>query len=151
MCVDYCIDVNDFVSVRLFFDELLFLQIRCFTFRVMTQVSCEVTPPKQARPSEGILFLNVELSPMAAPHFEVGRYVFRVMIWTLFYTKRACFIITVRNMVNFYVSNYMLCLQTFGARHRNISNFGTLCKRIKVHWHGVAVYHGWFKGEWCAS
>ena len=41
----------------------------------MTQISCEVTPPKQARPSEGILFVNVELSPMAAPQFEPGRYV----------------------------------------------------------------------------
>lgn len=42
----------------------------------MTQVSCEVTPPKQTRPSEGILFVNVELSPMASPTFEPGgRYV----------------------------------------------------------------------------
>ena len=41
--------------------------------RVMAQVSCEVTEPKQTRPTEGILFVNVELSPMAAPHFEAGR------------------------------------------------------------------------------
>ena len=39
----------------------------------MTQISCEVTAPKQVRPSEGILFLNVELSQMAAPQFEPGR------------------------------------------------------------------------------
>ena len=40
----------------------------------MAQVSCEVTEPKQTRPTEGILFVNVELSPMAAPHFEAGRW-----------------------------------------------------------------------------
>ncbi len=41
--------------------------------RVMAQVSCEVTEPKQTRPTEGVLFVHVELSPMAAPHFEAGR------------------------------------------------------------------------------
>nr|ACH87550.1 exosome component 9 [Platynereis dumerilii] len=40
---------------------------------VMAQTSCEVTTPKQTRPSEGNVFVNVELSPMAAPHFEAGR------------------------------------------------------------------------------
>ncbi|KAK2169776.1 hypothetical protein LSH36_7g16089 [Paralvinella palmiformis] len=41
--------------------------------RILVQVSCEVTAPKQARPSEGILFVNVEISPMAAPQYEPGR------------------------------------------------------------------------------
>ena len=41
--------------------------------RVLAQVSCEVTEPKQTRPTEGIVFVNVELSPMAAPQFEAGR------------------------------------------------------------------------------
>lgn len=41
--------------------------------RVLAQVSCEVTSPKQQRPSEGVLFVNVELSPMASPAFEIGR------------------------------------------------------------------------------
>ncbi|KAI0226826.1 Exosome complex component RRP45 [Lamellibrachia satsuma] len=41
--------------------------------RAMAQVSCEVTTPKQTRPNEGLLYVNVELSPMAAPHFEAGR------------------------------------------------------------------------------
>ena len=41
--------------------------------RVLAQVSCEVTNPKDSRPTEGILFVNVELSPMAAPHYEAGR------------------------------------------------------------------------------
>ena len=52
-----------------------------FYFRVMVQVSCEVTAPNQARPSEGILFVNVELSPMAAPQFEAGRYTPRILIY----------------------------------------------------------------------
>ncbi|XP_062334099.1 exosome complex component RRP45 [Osmerus eperlanus] len=41
--------------------------------RVMTQVSCELVVPKDNRPSDGIMFFNVELSPMASPGFEVGR------------------------------------------------------------------------------
>ena len=39
----------------------------------MAQVSCQVVEPKQARPSDGTLFINVELSPMACPSFEPGR------------------------------------------------------------------------------
>ena len=39
----------------------------------MVQVSCEVTVPKETRPNEGSIMVNVELSPMAAPHFEAGR------------------------------------------------------------------------------
>jgi exosome complex component RRP45 len=50
----------------------LFLYLIYLYFRVMTQVSCEVTPPKPTRPSDGILFVNVELSPMAYPTFEPG-------------------------------------------------------------------------------
>ncbi|KAM6120327.1 exosome complex component RRP45 [Pterocles gutturalis] len=41
--------------------------------RVLGQVSCELVPPRPNRPTEGILFFNVELSPMAAPGFEPGR------------------------------------------------------------------------------
>lgn len=29
--------------------------------------------PKPGRPHEGLLFINLEMSPMAAPHFEAGR------------------------------------------------------------------------------
>lgn len=47
------------------------------SFRVLAQVSCEVTSPKQQRPSDGVLFVNVELSPMASPAFEAGRWVMR--------------------------------------------------------------------------
>ncbi|NWU63895.1 EXOS9 protein, partial [Pterocles burchelli] len=41
--------------------------------RVLGQVSCELVPPRPNRPTEGILFFNVELSPMAVPGFEPGR------------------------------------------------------------------------------
>ncbi|CAH3039177.1 unnamed protein product [Porites lobata] len=41
--------------------------------RVLGQVSCEVTQPKPNRPTEGQLFINLELSPMASPAFEAGR------------------------------------------------------------------------------
>lgn len=42
-------------------------------FRVLAQVSCEIQQPKSSRPSEGVLYINVELSPMGAPNFEAGR------------------------------------------------------------------------------
>ncbi|XP_052793293.1 exosome complex component RRP45-like isoform X2 [Mya arenaria] len=48
-------------------------QVEIGDTRVMTQVSCQVVEPKQARPADGILFINVELSPMACPSFEPGR------------------------------------------------------------------------------
>nr|XP_014345915.1 PREDICTED: exosome complex component RRP45 [Latimeria chalumnae] len=41
--------------------------------RVLAQVSCELVIPKMNRPTEGILFFNLELSPMASPAFEPGR------------------------------------------------------------------------------
>uniref|UniRef100_A0A672YJ59 Exoribonuclease phosphorolytic domain-containing protein n=1 Tax=Sphaeramia orbicularis TaxID=375764 RepID=A0A672YJ59_9TELE len=41
--------------------------------RVMAQVSCELVAPKENRPNEGIMFFNIELSPLASPIFEQGR------------------------------------------------------------------------------
>ncbi|CAH2300651.1 exosome complex component RRP45 [Pelobates cultripes] len=41
--------------------------------RVLGQVSCELVAPKMNRPTEGILFFNLELSSMASPGFESGR------------------------------------------------------------------------------
>ncbi|XP_044157987.1 exosome complex component RRP45 [Bufo gargarizans] len=41
--------------------------------RVLGQVSCELVAPKMNRPTEGILFFNLELSSMASPAFESGR------------------------------------------------------------------------------
>lgn len=40
---------------------------------MLAHVSCEVVAPRATRPNEGTLFINVELGPMAAPHFESGR------------------------------------------------------------------------------
>uniref|UniRef100_A0A8B9HR34 Exosome complex component RRP45 n=1 Tax=Astyanax mexicanus TaxID=7994 RepID=A0A8B9HR34_ASTMX len=41
--------------------------------RVLAQVSCELVPPKDSRPTEGIVFFNLELSPMASPAFQPNR------------------------------------------------------------------------------
>ncbi|KAG7313996.1 hypothetical protein KOW79_022492 [Hemibagrus wyckioides] len=41
--------------------------------RVLAQVSCELVPPKDSRPTEGIMFFNLELSPMASPGFQSNR------------------------------------------------------------------------------
>ncbi|KFM74506.1 Exosome complex component RRP45, partial [Stegodyphus mimosarum] len=35
--------------------------------RVLAQVSCEVTEPKPATPTEGALYINLEFSAMASP------------------------------------------------------------------------------------
>jgi len=45
-------------------------QTRLGDTRVMAQVSCKMNVPKDARPAEGLMRINVELSPMAAPEFE---------------------------------------------------------------------------------
>ncbi|KXJ22400.1 exosome complex component RRP45 isoform X2 [Exaiptasia diaphana] len=41
--------------------------------RVLAQVSCEITKPKENRQTEGQIFINIELSTMASPAFEAGR------------------------------------------------------------------------------
>ncbi|XP_070554267.1 exosome complex component RRP45-like isoform X2 [Ptychodera flava] len=41
--------------------------------RVLSQVSCDIIQPRQNRPTEGTMYFNVELSPMASPTFELGR------------------------------------------------------------------------------
>lgn len=41
--------------------------------RCLAQVSCSVVQPKATRPTEGLLFLKVDVGPMAAPHFEANR------------------------------------------------------------------------------
>lgn len=58
-------------EVRLpFISKILYNNLLC---RVLAQVSCEIQQPKSTRPSEGVLNINLELNPMAAPHFEAGR------------------------------------------------------------------------------
>ncbi|XP_063979822.1 exosome complex component RRP45 [Diachasmimorpha longicaudata] len=41
--------------------------------QVLANVSCDVQPPKVSRPNEGMVHINVELTPLAAPYFEAGR------------------------------------------------------------------------------
>ncbi|XP_055840908.1 exosome complex component RRP45 [Episyrphus balteatus] len=41
--------------------------------RVLAQVSCELGQPKATRPNEGIMYINVELGPMAGVNYEAGR------------------------------------------------------------------------------
>merc|ERR1712168_838122 len=48
-------------------------QVRLGETRILTQVSCKMNVPKDARPAEGLMKINVELSAMAAPEFESNR------------------------------------------------------------------------------
>ncbi|XP_060532356.1 exosome complex component RRP45 [Cylas formicarius] len=41
--------------------------------KTLAQVSCELQYPNASRPNEGILYINLELNPMADPNYEVGR------------------------------------------------------------------------------
>ncbi|XP_062519156.1 exosome complex component RRP45-like [Corticium candelabrum] len=49
------------------------VEVHLGSTRVLAQVSCQTAKPQPNRPSEGQLFVNVELSPMASPSFEPGR------------------------------------------------------------------------------
>lgn len=40
---------------------------------MIAQVSCDMQQPKLSRPNEGMIHINVELTPLAAQHFESGR------------------------------------------------------------------------------
>ena len=50
------------------------VEVRLGGTRVLAKVTGQVVQPKPHRPTDGQLFFNVELSPMASPAFEVGRY-----------------------------------------------------------------------------
>lgn len=41
--------------------------------KAVAQVSCDIRQPKTFRPNEGTIYINVELAPLAAQHFESGR------------------------------------------------------------------------------
>ncbi|XP_014472954.1 PREDICTED: exosome complex component rrp45 isoform X2 [Dinoponera quadriceps] len=41
--------------------------------KAIAQVSCDIQQPKTSRPNEGMIHINVELSQLAAQHFESGR------------------------------------------------------------------------------
>ena len=41
---------------------------------MLAQVSAEIQSPKDSRPNEGVMFVDADLSPMAHPTYEQGRY-----------------------------------------------------------------------------
>lgn len=67
--------------------------------------------PSASRPSDGILFLNVDLSPMASPDFESGRYVF---VYYRLFRQKLC---------NATVGNIILCI------HR-LTEYGVETRRL---------------------
>ncbi|XP_065890227.1 uncharacterized protein [Dysidea avara] len=60
--IDICID-NDNPGM---------VEARIGNTRVLTRVACDVVAPKSYRPREGVLFFQVELTPLASPSFDVG-------------------------------------------------------------------------------
>jgi exosome complex component RRP45 len=51
----------------------MFFYLKLKKKRVSAQVSAELTKPKDSRPNEGIMKINLELSPMGAQHFEANK------------------------------------------------------------------------------
>lgn len=64
--------LNEFRDLEIVFvsKELGSVVVSLGNTKVFACVSCEVSTPKTSRPNEGTIFVNVELGPMAAPHFE---------------------------------------------------------------------------------
>ena len=58
-----------------FGDEYGHADVRIGKTRVLVRISCTVTAPYPERKFDGIFNISTELSPMASPAFEVGRYV----------------------------------------------------------------------------
>lgn len=58
-----------------FGDEYGTADVRMGKTRVLVNISCEVTVPYPDRKFDGVFTINTELSPLASPAFEVGRYV----------------------------------------------------------------------------
>ena len=138
--------------------------------RVMVQVSCEVTSPKQTRPSEGIVFVNVELSPMAAPQFEAGRFVnvcswYAYGIWLCWsrginnvFKKVQTVSLLKTRLENFYhqvigwslvVDVLFICheFQIIRLRGGAEQTPWKVLERIQMCWHWIAVYNGWYQGK----
>lgn len=49
-----------------------YVEVQLGRTRVAANVSAEVVRPHADKPTEGLLLLNTEISPMAAPTFEPG-------------------------------------------------------------------------------
>ncbi|CAG2060048.1 unnamed protein product [Timema podura] len=66
--------IDEFRELEIFFGtDWGCCQVSLGDTKVLAQVSCDVMAPKATRPNEGLLHINMELSPMGAPHFESGR------------------------------------------------------------------------------
>lgn len=105
----------------------------------MAQVSCELVAPKESRPNEGILFFNIELSPLASPAFEAGRWV-----RDHYYTCGAALVSVTRTESSPVV---VLCLQTVWVVSQPQQATGEMPEELQVHWHRVSVCGVWGKGE----
>lgn len=67
-------DLNEFRPIKIHFgSDWGSVHVSLGETRVLAQVTCEVAQPKSIRPNEGLLFVKVELGPMAAPNFEANR------------------------------------------------------------------------------
>lgn len=108
-------------------------------WRVMAQVSCELVAPKESRPNEGILFFNIELSPLASPAFEAGRWV-----KDHYYSCGAALVSVTRTESSPVV---VLCLQTVWVVSQPQQAAGEMPEELQVHWHRVSVCGVWGKGE----
>ena len=60
-----------FNYIYIFFLNKYFMNLN----RALAQTSCELIKPLDTRPTDGQLYINVDLSPMASPGFESGRFV----------------------------------------------------------------------------
>jgi exosome complex component RRP45 len=73
------LDGRDFDAYRPisldFGDEYGTADVRIGKTRVLVKISCEVTTPYPDRKFDGVFTISTELSPLASPAFEVGRYV----------------------------------------------------------------------------
>lgn len=70
----------------------LWLKLHNLLGRVLACTTCEVVKPQPNRPTEGKVFFDVDLSPMASPAFEVGRLVhFIVILCICIWGKRFCY------------------------------------------------------------
>lgn len=102
----------------------------------MAQVSCELVAPKESRPNEGIMFFNIELSPMSSPAFEQGRW--ESYLWASLW-----------NLINLlhHHQQVFLCLQTVWIVSEAQQAAGEMLKELQVHWYWVTVCGVWRKGK----
>ena len=99
--------------------------------RVFTRVSGAIKRPKPNRPNEGDIYVNVEMSPMAAANHEAGRCVVESILFEkISRAGRLC----------------EVWLQAGKQRNRNNEDFGAIAERSPLRRHGVFVPAGRRKG-----